>query len=393
VRSALKLSPSVRKIRKPRRAGRSARNIPVLRPQLPRAERLLPYLHRIDSVRIYTNWGPLSSEFEKRLAKHFGLGEKAAVVASSGTAALVAAILATSGRGHPDRPLAMIPAFTFVATACAVEQCGYQPYLVDVDAESWLLEAGRLDSHPRLNQVGLVVPVAAFGRPVAQKAWLAFHRRTGIPVVIDGAASFEAISDHPRRSVGRIPTVLSFHATKSFGIGEGGCVLTTDRALSKRTTQALNFGFYGSRNSQSAGSNGKMSEYHAAIGLAELDGWLHKRRMFMTVAARYRERMTTAGLGARLVSAPDVASCYVLFHCSDPVEAAQVQKSLVTSRIGFRLWYGNGLLNQPSFCDAHHDPLDVTDAIAPCYIGLPVAVDLSDSDVSRIVAALRRGVG
>ena len=65
---------------------RETREIPVLRPLLPTAERLLPYLSRIDASRCYTNWGPLVSEFEGRLARHFRVPRHGVVSASSGTA-------------------------------------------------------------------------------------------------------------------------------------------------------------------------------------------------------------------------------------------------------------------------------------------------------------------
>jgi dTDP-4-amino-4,6-dideoxygalactose transaminase len=106
------------------------------------------------------------------------------VGASSGTSALVGAILATAGRPNDDRPYALIPAFTFVATALAAEQCGYRPYLADVSPIDWLLDPEKVNRHRQLEQIGLVVPVGTFGKGVLQEPWLAFREKTGIPVVI-----------------------------------------------------------------------------------------------------------------------------------------------------------------------------------------------------------------
>jgi dTDP-4-amino-4,6-dideoxygalactose transaminase len=103
--------------------GDERETVPVLRPRLPTAERLLPYLRRIDLTRIYSNHGPLGSELAERLASMLQLPEGGIVCAGSGTAALAGAVLATAGRGTPARPLALLPAFTFVATAAAVEHC------------------------------------------------------------------------------------------------------------------------------------------------------------------------------------------------------------------------------------------------------------------------------
>ena len=277
--------------------GRASGTVPALRPLLPRVDRLVPYLSRIDAARIYTNHGPLSTEFERRLESHLGLPRGGLACASSGTAALIGAILATAGQATAKRPFALMPAFTFVATAVAAERCGYQVCLADIDADTWMLDPERLAYHPALGQVGVVLPVAPFGRPVPQEAWLTFRERTGIPIVIDGAASFDRLEEAPQRHVGAIPIVLSFHATKSFGTGEGGGVVSTNVDVVPLVVQALNFGFYSARDSQSASTNGKLSEYHAAVGLAELDGWAEKRAAMLTVIDCYRRCLDEVGLG------------------------------------------------------------------------------------------------
>jgi dTDP-4-amino-4,6-dideoxygalactose transaminase len=135
---------------------------------LPRAARLLPYLETIDANRWYTNRGELVNVLEARLGDLLGAGTAKVISAASGTAAIEAAILTTAGRATPQRPLALLPAYTFVATASAVERCGYVPYLLDVEPETWALAAGRLRGHPLIERVGVVVPVAPYGRSIAQ---------------------------------------------------------------------------------------------------------------------------------------------------------------------------------------------------------------------------------
>jgi dTDP-4-amino-4,6-dideoxygalactose transaminase len=376
----------------PRPTNDDVDRIQVLRPLLPDAGRLLSYLRRIDANRTYTNWGPLTSELEARLSAHFGLAPGCVTSAVSGTGALTGAILATAGRATAHRPVAIVPAFTFVATALAAEHCGFRPYFVDVDDEGWCLQAHLLERHPLLDQVGLVMPVAPFGRPASQAHWVEFHRRTGIAVVIDGGAGFEMISSDPAQFLGEIPVALSFHATKSFATGEGGCVITTDSELSVSVNRALNFGFFESRDCCAASTNGKMSEYHAAVGLAELDGWPAKLAALRKVADAYRRQFTAAGLSDRLLVAPDVAGCYALFRCADAAEAAALLRRFTASNIETRFWYGHGLHKQPYYTDAARDDLPVTDRIAPSAIGLPIAVDLPDASIERVVDALVRSV-
>jgi dTDP-4-amino-4,6-dideoxygalactose transaminase len=366
--------------------------IPVMRPLLPSAERLRPYLERIDASRIYSNFGPLVLELESRLAQRLRLPAGGVTSAANGTAALSAAILATAGRASSARPLALMPSFTFVATAVAAEQCGFRPYLLDIDPESLLLDAARSRRSAALPRAGVIIPVAAFGRAVPQAPWEEFQRLTGVPVVIDGAASLELLGGTPERYLGRIPVAVSFHATKSFATGEGGGALSADVGLVARIASALNFGFQGTRDCICPSFNGKMSEYHAAIGLAELDGWAEKQSAFRVVADTYRQVATTCGLAARLLAAPEIGSNYLVFRCRDGSEAESVTSALRRGGVDFRLWYGEGLHRQSYFSTSEREDLGTTERTAPCLLGLPVATDMSRPTIERVILAADDGV-
>ena len=369
-----------------------AEHVPAARPRLPPAERLLPYLRRIDETRIYTNWGPLCSEFETRLSKYLRLPELSFTSAGSGTSALIGAVLASAGRAPTARPLAILPAFTYPATALAVECCGYVPYLADIDADTWLLDPERLVSHPVLSRVGLVVPVAAFGRPPRQSTWRTFRDATQIPVVIDGAASFDRLVEAPEPELGEIPLAMSFHATKCFAVGEGGGVACTDTDVVARTAQALNLGFFDTRESRSAGINGKLSEYHAAVGLAELDAWPEKHGALRAIAAGYRRLLNEHSLSTRIVATPDISATYVLFSCSDEAESIGIRSSLTRFGVGHRLWYERGLQCHSAFAGAPRDDLPVTRSISPRLVGIPVAPDLPETTIAYVVNALVQGL-
>jgi dTDP-4-amino-4,6-dideoxygalactose transaminase len=363
--------------------------VQVMRPLLPTVDRLVPYLRRIDSSRVYSNFGPLTMEFQNRLSNYFGISHDCIVSASCGTTALMAAILATAGPATKDKPYALIPAFTFVATAIAVERCGYRAYFADIDANSWMLNPKRLFNHHLLQDVGVVVPVAPFGRPVPQFPWADFKRRTAIPVVIDAAASFDCLRDSQGQFIGETPVALSFHATKSLGTGEGGCVISTDALLIQRIAQALNFGFQGTRDSASASLNGKMSEYHAAIGLAELDGWTSKEASVQEVVRRYRRELSSSGLTSRFFAWPDISGCYALLLSQNRIEADTVQSQFQREGIEFRLWYGTGLHHHAHFSDRPRDSLDITEDIGYRLVGLPMAPDLISESIIRVTASLK----
>ena len=360
------------------------RCIPVAGIRLPSADELLPYLREIDNNRWYTNHGSLHERLQNRLSDLLP-GNPAVALASSGTAALAGAILARTGRANRPGSKALVPSFTFAATALAAEQCGYEIALAGVD-DSWLLNPEDLLDDPRLSEIDLVIPVGAMGKAVPQAPWLEFERRTSIPVVIDGAACIEQLQRTPSEFIGPIPVAVSFHATKPLACGEGGAVVCADNNLVDDAIAAMNFGFRDSREVRRAGFNGKMSEYHAAIGLASLDSWPDTCHLATKVALRYRQAAST-GLQPFLHTGPEVASCYTLFSANSPAEARQIADHLRCVGVETRLWYGGGLASHSHFAAA---PVVGRLAVTPgpTVLGLPFALDLPQCDVDRVTAGL-----
>jgi dTDP-4-amino-4,6-dideoxygalactose transaminase len=362
-----------------------ADKIPVFWPRLPSADRILPYLRQIDATRLYSNWGPLADELEARLKLRLG-GTARFVCAGSGTAALQGAILARVGRASAKKDLALAPSFTFIATAFAAESCGYSVDFADVDPMSWMLTpeiARRCD----LDRVGVVIPVAPFGRPVAQTPWLQFEAETGIPVVIDAAASLDTVARDPARFLGRVPAAFSFHATKSFGAGEGGAVACTDEDLAEKIVRALNFGVCRDRDAEAPGFNGKMSEYHAAVGLAELADWDEKLAAYDNVVERYRARLGAAGLAADFVLPPDISACYALLQCAHAANAERAIARFDQAGVGWRRWYGFGLHRHTYYAGRPRRRFPVTEDLAARLIGAPTAPDLTTGAIDRVARA------
>ncbi len=165
---------------------------------------------------------------------------------------------------------------------------------------------------------------------------------------------------------------------------------TSDVNLARLVMQSLNYGFRGTRESFTAGTNGKMSEYHAAIGLADLDGFFRQRLDgARAVADGYRRRLAGAGLVNRLVVTLDISSTYVIFRCMDASEAARIQALLTSRNIGFRLWYGTDIHRHPYYANLPREKsLSVTEHIAPLLVGLPSAHDLTESQLDRVVEVL-----
>ncbi len=348
----------------------------------------MPYLREIDAHQHYANRGPLVDRLELRLQAMIACPGCAVLTAASGTAALQAAILAQAGRATPERPYALMPGYTFVATAMAAEACGYRPVFVDIDAATWAAAPAGFAAHPALARAGVVLAVAPYGRGHDQLGWAAFARAHGVAVVIDAAASFEALVDDPAGSTGEVPVVLSFHATKSFATGEGGAVIWSDIAGLQRCAQALNFGFLFSRSSRSAGFNGKMSEYHAAVGLAGLDGWAARAAGYRRVNTLYRAAAVDHGVADIVVVGPVIASNYAMALASSVAEAAAMVAALRDAAIEHRFWYGHGVHREPYFASGAVAALPETESVAARLIGIPIYPEIEPASVTRIVRCL-----
>jgi dTDP-4-amino-4,6-dideoxygalactose transaminase len=363
--------------------------IPVLRPQLPTTDELVPYLRRIDASRYYSNHGPLVREFEHRLAAHFGVAPDELTTASNGTSALTAALMATGSARTGKRCL--VPSFTYVASAAAARAANLVPHFVDVDERTWMLDVEALVHRIDLSDVAAVIVVSAFGAPVNAREWDDFTEMTGIPVVIDAAGSFDTMSSVESARPGTTPVVVSFHATKVFGIGEGAVIVSRDASIATRARQILNFGILGVPESKLLGFNGKLSEYHAAVGLAMLDQWPRRRTRVSRVTNSYRkllERMDGIDL------TPGYAAGWVSSYCNVIARSGAVETGERMKDIGIetRRWWGSGVSAQPAYAHFPCDPLPVTESLAKHVIGIPFYHDLSDHEIESVVSALRSSV-
>ncbi|MBP0445466.1 aminotransferase class I/II-fold pyridoxal phosphate-dependent enzyme [Roseomonas sp. SSH11] len=369
--------------------GFAAPAIPVARPRLPDARAILPYLQEIDANHWYANHGLLWLRLQSRLAAHWGVAPEAVALTANATLALALALRAS--RVAPGRKC-LIPAWTFVATAGAAREAGLVPHFADVDPATWALDPDAVAAREDLAEIGAILVVAPFGMPLDTARWDALSARTGIPVVIDAAAAFDALRAGGPMRPGSSPVIVSLHATKAFGIGEGGAVLSQDAEWMERLRRLSNFGFLGSREAMVAGTNAKMSEYTAAIGLAALDAWPETRAGWQAISRHYAEALAddarialSPGFGGDWIS----ATLSVLWPAEGPEDAAE----LAREGIGTLRWWGDGCHRHPAYADCPRDPLPVTDFLARRVIGLPFWRDMTATQVAYICGVAQRLAG
>lgn len=360
-----------------------AARVPVAKPRLAEFAAALPYLRSIDDTRTYSNFGPLNTRFEQRLAEHFGLGAGCVVTCSNATVGLSMALQQAAAKSGGR--YCLMPSWTFAATAHAAIAAGLTPFLVDVEATSMALSpeiaAEALADAP--GPIAAVLPVAPFGLPLNAADWDAFETATGIPVVIDAAAGFDGLKP------GRAPSVVSLHATKVLGIGEGGFITSTDPALIADIRRRSNFGFDGARDATLSGCNGKISEYAAAIGHAALDLWPLMRMQYANVLAYYRSALAgtphltiAEGLGETWAAST--------FNIEAPEPAIlEIERRLTQAGIATRRWWGAGLHGHQAFRYLPRRDLPTTRRLAAETLGLPCWPGLSTEEMDEVSATVR----
>jgi dTDP-4-amino-4,6-dideoxygalactose transaminase len=358
--------------------------VAVACPRLPAAEAIFPYLQRIDEARWYSNFGPLVTELEARLADRFS-PQTQVVTCVNATQALA---LTLQAMDLPPGGSVILPSWTFVATAHAVMQAGLTPWFVDVDETTWMLDPAQVLDQARhlAGEVCAVMPVCAFGQLPDLAAWRAFRDETGVPVLIDAAAAFDTIHD------ASLPVCVSLHATKVLGIGEGGFMATEDAALARRFRQLTTYGFEGSRQSLMPATNAKISEYAGAVGLAALDGWPATRLRFLRAAQHLRialiglpQVIFQEGWGAEWVTS--VCTVRLPAGSADRVAAVLAEDGVDTRR-----WWDAGCHMSPAFARCRREDLSVTERLAASTLGLPFSIDMSADDIARVAASLARAL-
>lgn len=244
-----------------------AEKLYVGRPNLCSREKIHAALDQIFDNRWLTNDGPFLQRFEERLQEFLGVRHAVAVCNATIGLQLVYRALRPS---EPRRTKALMPAFTFIATAHAWEWEGGAPEFCDVDPARHLLApedaASKLDDTP-----ALLVGVHTWGQPCHIEQLETLSQARKLPLVFDAAHAFANYSGNRRIGGYGDAEVFSFHATKFFNTFEGGAITTNNDALAAELRRMRNFGFAGYDQVSGLGTNGKMQEFSAAMGLSLLD--------------------------------------------------------------------------------------------------------------------------
>jgi dTDP-4-amino-4,6-dideoxygalactose transaminase len=359
----------------------------VGRPNISDPERFIDMVRGALDRRWLSNDGPLVRELEARIADY--VGAKHCVSITNGTIALEIAIRALGLSGE-----VIVPSFTFIATAHALHWQGITPVFADIDPETHCLDPASVERLITPRTTG-VIGVHLWGRPAPVTALETVAREHGLALLYDAAHAFGVSVDGKMVGSFGDAEVFSFHATKFFNTLEGGAVVTDDDDIAHRARLMRNFGFVGEDAVASDGTNGKMSEISAAMGLVNLDGI----QTFIDVNRRNHEAYTRelAGLqGVSVLPMPegDTSNYQYVVLVVDPTCARGRDEILARLRaenvLARRYFWPGAHLMEPyrTLYPEAAQHLPVTRRIANSVIVLPTgtAVDLDDiRSVARIV--------
>lgn len=237
--------------------------INVTKTYLPNLEKYKSYIDQIYTNGWITNYGPLVQELEKRLADY--LGVKNIVLVANGTVALEIAYRTLGLTGS-----VITTPFSFVATTSSLITNGLRPIFTDIDSDTLNLDPTLIESHIRAD-TSAIVPVHVFGNACQVEEITAIAKKHNLKVIYDAAHAFGVrYHDQSILNYGDIST-LSFHATKLFHTIEGGALIINDDSLVEKARYLINFGIKNQEEIPELGTNAKMNEFEAAMGLCILD--------------------------------------------------------------------------------------------------------------------------
>jgi len=331
--------------------------------------------------------GPEVDAFETEFAAYCGVAHGVAV--ASGTDALELALRACGvAPGHA----VFTVSHTAVATVAAIERCGAEPVLVDIEPTTYTLDPNALDDALQGWQgarPAAVVPVHLYGQMADMPAILAIAARHGLRVIEDCAQAHGASLSGRGAGTWGDAAAFSFYPTKNLGaLGDGGAVVTADADIARRVRELRQYGWRERYISAVPGINSRLDELQAAVlrvKLRHLDVGNERRRV---IASAYRDSLAGTSLGLTTCR-PEAVHVYHQFVVRSP-SRARLQAHLKLRGIGTLIHYPEPVHRQPAYAGrlVHGDQSHAEQAAAS-VLSLPMYPELEDSQVAQVGEALR----
>jgi dTDP-4-amino-4,6-dideoxygalactose transaminase len=341
------------------------------RPFVPPLDRITERVRHSYERGILTN-GPLVRQLEQESAERLGVDHVVAV--SSCTAGLMLVLQALDLRGA-----VVMPSFTFSATAHAAMWNALTPRFAECEPASFQLDVD--DAAGLLAQAGALMATHVFGSPCSAEQIEELAARAGVPVVFDAAHAFGA--RRGGRPVGGFGAaeVFSLSPTKIVVAGEGGLVATNRSDVAEWVRLGRDYGNPGDYDTQFAGLNARMSEFHAATALESmsmLDEHLERRSVR---AERYRLVLgTVPGVRCQVVDVGDTSTykdfTVAIDEAAFGLSRDVLRRALTADGVDTRCYFSPPVHRQSAYAAIAGDAMPVTDEVARSVISLPMFGEL-----------------
>jgi dTDP-4-amino-4,6-dideoxygalactose transaminase len=363
----------------------------VGRPNIGDRDRLMERIAGVIDGRWLTNDGPLVHELEAAVAE--ALGVPHCIAMCNGTVALEIAIRAAGLGGE-----VIVPPFTFVATAHALQWQEITPVFCDVDPHTHNIDPARVEELITPRTTGILA-VHLWGRAAPVEELTEIADRHGLRLLFDAAHAFGC--SHRGRMIGGFGTaeVLSFHATKVVNSFEGGAILTADDEFAEVVRLMRNHGFADYDEVSHVGTNGKMSEVAAAMGLTSLES----RDEFVEANRRNHEayRAGLAGVdGVELIAFDESELCNWQYAVIEVDESAalsrdELQRVLWTENVLARRYFYPGCHRMEPYRTLFPDAgerLPQTERLAERVLALPTGTAMDPANIAIVADLIQRAM-
>lgn len=355
--------------------------IPVTKPFLPPQEEYNNFLSGIWKREWLTNMGPLASDLEMKLKSYLNVNHLLFV--TNGTVALQMAIKALDLKNE-----IITTPFSFVATTSSIVWEGCKPVFVDIEKDSLNIDANKIEK-AITSKTTAILATHVYGNPCDVIKIEEIAKKHNLKVIYDGAHAFGVtVKGKSIFEFGDV-SICSLHATKLYHSIEGGLIITKDSSLLKKIASMRNFGFNGPEAFNELGLNGKNSEFHAAMGLLNLnyiDKILENRK---NITERYDEKLKNFK-ATKPVWHKNSNSNFAYYPVILESEELLLKciEDLKLNEIFVRRYFYPSLSNVLPYVDSVSMP--ITDDIAKRIMCLPLFHDLTLEEVDLICRLLLR---
>lgn len=357
--------------------------INVTKTYLPNKEKYKQYVDEIYANGWITNNGPMVKKLEKRLAEY--LGVKNIVLVANGTTALEIAYRTLDIKGF-----AITTPFSFVATTSSLVTNGILPIYADIDAQTLNINSKNIEKLIT-SHTSAIVPVHVFGNTCEVEEIEKIAKRHELKVIYDAAHAFDVkYNDKSILNYGDIST-LSFHATKLFHTIEGGALIINDDSLVEKARYLINFGIENAESIPHLGTNAKMNEFEAAMGLCVLEEMETIKDKRKVVYDRYKKELD--GIVKFQMQNENSTNNYsyfpVVFKSEEQLE--KIQNALNEKNIFPRRYFYPSLdslnyIEPKQFCQISRD-------IATQILALPMYPELDEKEQKEIIQIVQSTIG